>query len=158
MDDNITFKISKSSEYINGEISYENNEFIFESNKGKGEFSIMLGKGYCELSIARFNSKIYSFEGMNNKEDWISKALEFPNSIKGELYLINRNIDTINYDGIWYTEDWNTYYDRDNNFICMGNYKTDLNDIAVEFCKNIVAVIIKNKLKSIWIKNINFKS
>lgn len=116
----------------------------------------MIGKGYCELSVAKFNSKIYSFEGINNKEEWISKKLIFPKSIKGELYFVNDTIDIINYDGIWYVEDWDTYYDKDNNYICIGDFNTECDDIAIEFCKNVVAVIEKDKLKSIWIKNIKF--
>lgn len=152
----IKFRISKNSKYIDGDIFYNNNEFIFDSNIGKGEFSLMIGKGYCELSVARFNSKVYSFEGINNKEEWISKKLIFPKSIKGELYFISDTIDIINYDGIWYVEDWDTYYDKDNNYICLGDFNTNYYDTAIEFCKNIVAVIEEDKLKSIWIKNIKF--
>ena len=129
---NYKFIIKESPEYIEGEIFYKNNEFIFESKDGNGEFSLMIGKGYCELSIAKFNSRIYSFGGVNFKENWIN-------------------------DGIWYTENWNTYYDEKNNFICIGDSRVNTNSKAVEFCKNIVAVIEKDELKAIWIKNIKFK-
>ena len=54
----------------------------------------MIGKGYCELSIAKFNLRIYSFQGINFKDKWI-----------------------------------------DNNFICMGDYIVNSEDIWVEFCK-----------------------
>ena len=83
---NYKFIIKESPEYIEGEIFYKNNEFIFESKDGNGEFSLMIGKGYCELSIAKFNSRIYSFGGVNFKENWINTNLKFPNSIKGEKY------------------------------------------------------------------------
>ena len=122
---------------------------------GKGEFSLMIGKGYCELSIAKFNLKIYSFEGVNFKDNWINTNLKFPNSLKGELYVNDIIID--NNDGIWYAKNWNTYYDNKNNFICIGDYIVNIDDIAVEFCKNTIAVIDKGKLKAIWLKNIKFK-
>lgn len=154
--ENIKFRISENSKYIDGDIFYNNNEFIFDSSTGKGEFSIMIGKGYCELSVARFNSRIYSFEGINNQEEWIIKNLIFPDSIKGELYFISDTIDIINYDGTWYTENWHTYYDKNNNYICMGDFNINCNDTAIEFCKNIVAVVERDKLKAIWIKNIKF--
>lgn len=151
---NIIFKIKESLECVDGEIFYNKNEFIFETNNGNGEFSILIGKGYCELSVAKFNLRVYSFGGVNFKDTWIDKNLEIPNSVKGELYvndIVNNN------DGIWYTENWNTYYDKKNNFICMGDYIVNENTIGVEFCKNIIAIVDKGQLKSIWLKNINFK-
>lgn len=151
---NIIFKIKERLECVDGEIFYNKNEFIFETNNGNGEFSILIGKGYCELSVAKFNLRVYSFGGVNFKDTWIDKNLEIPNSVKGELYvndIVNNN------DGIWYTENWNTYYDKKNNFICMGDYIVNENTIGVEFCKNIIAIVDKGQLKSIWLKNINFK-
>ena len=157
--DDITFKVNKDLEYINGEITYNNNEFVFESNSVKGEFSLMLGRGYCELSITRVNSRINSFGGINIKEDWISNDLVFPSNIKGELHFISSTTDINSYDGTWYVENWNTYYDEKNNYICMGDCDTNSEDIiAVEFCKNIIAVTERGNLRSIWIRNINFKS
>jgi len=154
--DNITFEINEKAECIDGEIFYYKNEFIFETNSGKGEFSLMLGKGYCQLSIAKFNSRVYSFDGMNWKEDWINKKLTFPQSVKGELYINNIYVESGQ--GNWYVENWNTYYDKKNNFICIGNCTVNQDDVSVEFCKNIVATIGKGKLKSIWIRDIIFKS
>lgn len=151
---NIIFKIKESLECINGEIFYHKNEFIFETNNGNGEFSLLIGKGYCELSVAKFNLRVYSFGGVNFKDTWIDKNLEIPNSVKGELY-VNNIVN--NNDGIWYTENWNTYYDKKNNFICIGDYIVNENIIGVEFCKNIIAIVDQGQLKSIWLKNINFK-
>lgn len=114
---NIKFKVIENSNCIAGKIFYNenSNEFIFEGNMGIGEFSLMIGRGYCELSVARFNSRIYSFYGINFRRGiggWKRKKLVFPNSIKGELYLVADNIDIIHYDGEWYVEDWRTYYDK----------------------------------------------
>lgn len=73
------------------------------------------------------------------------------------MYFTSNTTDIINYDGTWYVENWDTCYDKNNNCICIGDYNNDSGDVAVEFCKNIVAVIQQDKLKAIWIKNINFK-
>ena len=46
---NYKFIIKESPEYIDGEIFYKNNEFIFESKDGNGEFSLMIEKNDWRL-------------------------------------------------------------------------------------------------------------
>ncbi|MDD2496105.1 MAG: hypothetical protein PHE29_13040 [Tissierellia bacterium] len=41
--------------------------------------------------------------------------------------------------------------------MCIGDYNTNREDIAIEFCTNIVAVFEEKYLKAIWIKNIEFE-
>lgn len=153
----VKFKAIKNEECIEGKMFYEKNEFIFNSNSGTGEFSLMIGNGYNELSVARFNYRIYSFGGTNVREMWIKKSLKFPNSEKGELYIQGDEINICDYDGEWYVRDWNTYYDEKDNIVCIGDCNTQSKDSAIEFCKGVIAVLREHDLKAIWIKNINFK-
>ena len=151
---NVLFKIKNNLKSIDGKIFYKENEFIFQSDIKSGEFSLMIGKGYCELSISKYNMRVNSFGGINFMEDWIEQDLKFPESTEGELYISGSSIK--NSDGDWYTKKWKTYYDKKNGYICIGNYKYKKNCNAVEFCKDIIAMINNKKLKAIWLRNINF--
>lgn len=53
--------------------------------------------------------------------------------------------------GIQYVDNWKTYYDEENGWICIGNPQCE-NGVAVEFAQNTLAVIDNRELKAIWIK------
>lgn len=47
---------------------------------------------------------------------------------------------------------WNTYYDNEKSWLCLGDPETDIRDEALCFLKNAVAVLNGEKeLKSLWL-------
>lgn len=50
---NYKFIIKESPEYIDGEIFYKSNEFIFESKHGNGEFSLMIEKMIGDYKVKK---------------------------------------------------------------------------------------------------------
>lgn len=158
MNKKYSFKIIINENCNEGKIIYEDYEINFiTNNKIEGNiFSLILG-GYTRLYFSDINNKAVWLGGYNPFESWKKINLIFPNSQNGEIYIEEelKNKDIMDE---YYCEDWKTYYDKKQNIVCIGDYKSNSKDIAVEFCNNIVAVFEDKYLKAIWIKDIIFKS
>lgn len=157
MNKEYSFKIVNNEICVDGIVVYQDEEIFFDTdNKIKGRiFSLMIGKGYNTFDFSVIKNKAQWFGGYNSSKNWINSNLIFPQYQKGEIYIEN-NLENI-MDGQWYVENWKTYYDKKQNILCIGNYNTNPEDIAIEFCTNIIAVFEEKYLKSIWIKEISFK-
>lgn len=158
MNKKYSFKIVKNGKCIDGKIFYNKDEEIdFHTNyniEGRA-FSLMIGAGYNHCDFSDITNKAEWFGGYNPSKIWKNSALIFPQSQKGEIYIENE-LDQI-MDGQWYVNDWNTYYDKKQNIVCIGDYNINKNDITIEFCTNIIAVFEEKYLKAIWIKDIEFQ-
>ncbi len=150
------FNILKNEKELSGKIKYCNLKFIFEKDCETEikDDSFNLYIGYMMLSFSVTSKKAKRFSGFNSYKKWINKNLELPVSVKGELYLN----DELENQSEKYIKYWSTYFDKVKNIICIGDYHQKENDVAVEFCANIIAVLEEGKyLKTIWIKNIEFE-
>ena len=149
------FKILDNENYIKGKIKYDGLEFLFEKQSEevfkckRSIFILYIGAGYNRIIFLEKSKKGDWFGGFNNRSNWINRNLEFPKSVKGELYLECEIEKTDGNDILdeWYIEDWSTYYDKEKNIVCIGDYNINNNDIAVEFCENIIAVLEEKYLK-----------
>lgn len=152
MNSKYAFKVIITNDCIKGHITYENGEILFfpSNRKREKEFSLMIGKGYNDLSISTVNNQVVNFSGYNPENTWINIKLTLPKSQKGELYIKN-NLDPIMF-GQWYSESWDTYYDKQKNIICLGDYHEDKKDTFIEICTDLIVCLNDELLKSIWIK------
>lgn len=151
MNKEFTFKYKITNECPNGYVIYKNEEILFiQNNKNiDRQFSLMIGYGYNDLSISIINNKVVTFNGANPKRIWKKANLELPNYLKGEVYIDN-DLESI-MDGQWYTETWDTYYDKNKNILCIGEKIINPDDIFIEVCENIVICLDEIYLKGIWI-------
>jgi len=151
MNKEYTFKYKITNECLDGYVKYQNKEILFiQNNKNMDrQFSLMIGYGYNDLSISTINNKVVTFNGVNPKKIWKKAKLKLPEYLKGEVYIDN-DLESI-MDGQWYTETWNTYYDKHNNILCIGEKTIDSSDVFVEVCKNIIICLNGIYLKGIWI-------
>lgn len=147
------FKILNNNNCIEGIVIYKDEEIFFDTcYKIEGRiFSLMIGKGCNTFDFSMITNRAEWFGGYNSSKNWIKRKLIFPKYQKGEIYIEN-NLENI-MDGQWYAEDWKTYYDKKQNILCIGNYNIEEQDVAIEFCTNIVVVFSGKYLKSIWIKD-----
>lgn len=154
-----SFKIINNEKCFNGNVFYNTDyEIDFRKNYSIEEdvFCLYIGKGYNRCYFLMTTGKYVWFGGHNHYKIWKIKKLVFPKFQKGEIYLENSIKDKLIPDE-WYVKNWDTYYDKDQNLLCIGDYNTNREDIAIEFCTNIVAVFEEKYLKAIWIKNIEFE-
>jgi hypothetical protein len=96
---------------------------------------------------------ICGISGYNPKENWIEKKLVFPKAISGQLKLTNKEQILIG-SAITYNREWLTFFDETSNVICIGSTHIHPEMVLVEFCTNIIAVLLDDKLVSIWLSPI----
>ena len=151
MNKEYTFKYKITNKCRNGYVIYRNKEILFiENNKNiDRQFSLMIGYGYNDLCISTINNKVVTFNGVNPKRIWKMAKLKLPQYLKGEVYIDNA-LEPI-MDGQWYTETWDTYYDKKNNILCIGEKIIDSSDVFIEVCQDIVICLNNIYLKGIWV-------
>lgn len=161
MNKKYSFRTINNGKCIDGKVVYNKDEEIdCRANIGLTiedcPFSLMIGMGYNRCDCSMITGKVIWFGGHNSKQLWKKEKLIFPQSQKGEIYIENELKPIM--DGQWYVQDWITYYDEKQNILCIGDCNTRQEDIAIEFCTNIIAVFEDKYLKAIWIKDIDFTS
>ncbi len=151
-----SFKTICNGNCIEGIPIYEQRSISYLSDyQEKGNiFSLYIG--YTSLDFSDFTNMAIGFDGYNSFYGWKKESLYFPISRKGEIYIEN-NIKDLEIRSEYYTKNWITYYDEEKNILCIGDYNTKEEDIAIEFFTNTVAVFEEKYLKAIWIKNMEFK-
>ena len=135
-----------------GEAQYLKNEnsFFYEPWNNV-DFSIIIGNSYSSLDVKLSNMKVVQLTGFNSKDNWIEKKIDVPKAMTGELLIKGKQGDFCTGSGIHCEETWETYYNPDNGWICIGNYEYCKTGQAVKFANNTVAVIKGTKLWAIWI-------
>lgn len=114
------------------------------------DFSIIVGKGYNSLDLKLKTANVLQLTGFNPRKNWVPQSLVVPKNKTG-LLKANISSDQQKGSGIQYVDNWKTYYDEENGWICIGNPQCE-NGVAVEFAQNTLAVIDNRELKAIWIK------
>ncbi|WP_409069165.1 hypothetical protein ACFLKB_04855 [Clostridium sp. FAM 1755] len=144
------FKVKEHVQINEGEVVYSKEDLSFDFRPiQNSDCTILIG--YINITFSSETKLACQVWGYNPTNTWVSRELIKPKSIKGGLYLEDRieageNIRLIDA-GVW-----TTYFDKNSGMVCIGNNKIEDNDFAVEFAKNIIAVINQNMLKAIWLK------
>ncbi|MBE5934271.1 MAG: hypothetical protein E7262_00580 [Lachnospiraceae bacterium] len=142
----------KTTDFV-GEAQYLENELSFYYEPWNNvDFSIIIGSSYCSLDVDLTSGKVLQLTGFNSKKEWIEKTVNVPKALTGELLVKSNDIVFGVGMGVIYEEEWKTYYDVTNKWICIGNIDYSDECQAVRFADNTIAVVKKNNLWSIWIK------
>ena len=146
------FSYNKNNSKWCGELLYVQNEYslTYKPYCKNINVSIIIG-AYTSLDTVIETGEVVHMSGLNPKDTWIPKVMEFPKSEKGELF-VHFDKPPMKGTGKKYAESWVTYCDPDNFFICIGNPNIEDSDVCIEFANGIVAVIKKDQLISIWAK------
>ena len=115
------------------------------------ESSIIIGKSYFGLDFFVKSGEIVQVSGLNPSSTWINKQLVIPKSKTGRVFC-NTNILLPVGIGIDYRRDFETFFDKKNNYICVGDPQLDSQCACIEFCNKTYAVIKNRELLSIRAK------
>lgn len=133
-----------------GELVYVINENSFDFKPSRNS-DITLMIGYIYLGIDSETKLAQQIWGYNSKSSWIEKSLKIPTCYKGELILAEE-IEAGLSRRLVECGKWQTSYDKGTGWVCIGNECISLNEVAIEFAKNTIAVLDGEKLKSIWLR------
>lgn len=149
----MNFYISYENINLLGEAQYLENEFSFFYEPWNNvDFSIVLGNSYSSLDVKLREKTVVQLTGFNSKDSWIKKTLCVPKASIGKLFVEADSVVWGPGMGVHYEESWNTYYNPDSGWICIGN--SDYCEIcrSVQFANNTIAVVKGTDLWAIWIK------
>ena len=149
---NLSFKFVHKDDILSGKAQYIKNEnsFFYEPWNDVN-FSILIRNGYNSLDVNLQTKKALQLTGLNPQMNWIRKNLIVPKAQPGNLFILpDQNYQTGT--GIQYATNWQTYFNPDTGWICIGNPNDFCEDSAVLFANNTIAMIENNNINSIWIK------
>ena len=140
----------------NGIIKYLVDEYSFNSFPIQKSLPALLIR---DINLTfDYNTKtandIWGYHPFNN---WIVSRLILSKYCKGELNLL-LSMDEKEIYRIPSTEKWQTYYDPNSGWVCIGNSNVIFEDNydkytgAIEFYPNVIAVLYNGELEAIWIK------
>lgn len=144
------FKIAYSSNIINNNLLYLEDEHSFYMNYGNAKIDLELLINNIALQVS--NNRIIALSGFCGLKDKMSSVLTVPTSSKGILS-VNHNLKY----GFAYSINENDEYkypvsaDLEKGWVCIGNSEKKGN--AVEFIDNCIAVISdEDDFISLWLK------
>jgi len=106
---------------------------------------------YTGLDIICETCEVVHISGLNPKSTWICKTMTVPKYKSGYLWAhFDKPPDKGG--GVRYNDSWNTYYDEENQYICIGDYLTNDGDDCIEFANNVIAILRDGNLIAIWAK------
>lgn len=124
----------------------DENSFDFLSDE-RGDVSILVN--YLQISVKASNNNLLSIWGLHPYRLWKFADLTIPQFLKGYVKCLDNYESGISYRDKDF-ENWNTYYDKNNGWVCIGD--KDIMYDAIMFATNSAVVIKNNKIMSIWIK------
>jgi len=135
-----------------GELLYMHDEYslIYEPNFTNAGLGISCGT-CTELNVIYETCDIVHISGLSPKNSWIIKTMNIPKAKRGRLWV---HIENLPMEGMCleYGKLWDTYYDEEKQYICIGDYCTDDYDDCVEFANNLIAVLREGNLIAVWAK------
>jgi hypothetical protein len=146
------FKIRYDGNIFQSEVIYRDYEYSFdcEPNNG-GDITLVIGD-YIQLKIWSSNMMTSCVYGLSGYHSWKKIILNPPTYKKGRLILMNY-LEPGAAVHMKESATWESKFDYNNGWFCIGNDSTSEDDSSVEFTINTVAVIDKNRyLKALWWK------
>lgn len=90
--------------------------------------------------------------GFSPRESWKEANLFIPSAIEGELRLVGEYEAGLTW-RIDRNKMWESYFDRESGWYCIGNSILADEDTAVKIIDNMIAVIDNtSELKAVWIQ------
>ena len=137
---------------FDGELLYIQNEYslLYKPFCTKAGVSIMCGD-YTSLDTMQETGIVAHISGYSPKNSWVEKSMNVPTARSGHL-IAHFDKSITNGMGIDYDRYWETYYDKEKQYICIGDDDTKGDDDCVEFANNVIAVIREGALIAVWAK------
>lgn len=143
------FVIQEDSDIIVGKVIYVKNDYAFAFEPVQSaSYTILVN----DLNIS-FDWNLYAKQiwGYNPYGGWVNKTLKIPTPMKGKL-ILSSEIDGIKrIDG---TKEWVTYFDDKEGWCCIGDETFGVEDKAIEFATDTIAILSGDYLKAVWLKPI----
>jgi hypothetical protein len=150
----LRFEAKKGTLYYHGQVVYRREEWSFDFlPRQVSDFAVIIAM-LDILFIVVGDSIAHACQicGYHPHTIWIKKELSLPASFEGSLILhsdVVNEFDNVKLEG---AERWKTSHDETLGWLCIGNDRKDQEDQAVEFATGIIAVVNRQRLKSIWFK------
>lgn len=106
---------------------------------------------YLNLGVDSEDMCIKCLLGFSPRDSWKEDKLLVPSAIEGALELVGK------YDaGLTWRIDknkmWESYFDKESGWYCIGNPILGIEDAAVRIINNMIVVVDKeNELKAVWV-------
>ena len=150
------FKIVKGSKIANTEERYFINNRSFACNSSVN-VDINVAIAYLNLGVDSEDMYVKCLWGFSPRESWKEANLFVPPAIEGKLRLVGQYKAGLTW-RIDQNKMWESYFDKESGWYCIGNPKFEDEDTAVKIINNMIAVIDNiSELKTIWINPIFVK-
>ena len=147
------FEIVKGSKIGNTEEQYFTNERSFDCNPSTN-VDINVAIAYLNLGIDSEDMCVKCFWGFSPRESWKEVALCVPSAIEGELRLVGEYEAGLTW-RIDKNKMWESYFDKESGWYCIGNSMLENDDTAVKIINNMIAVVDNtSELKAVWVQPI----
>ena len=144
------FRVDLSKPKNKGIVTYNKAEHSFDFQPLKSaDTSILVD--YINIDINASSKELRQVWGFCTWEGWQKKELHLPNYSSGAILYEAKLIPGVS-ERIPDSENWAKYYDEASGWVCIGEERTQTNDIAVEFADHTIAVLQDGNLKALWIK------
>ncbi|HLG64539.1 MAG TPA: hypothetical protein VKY19_21555 [Ktedonosporobacter sp.] len=153
----LRFEAKKGKLSYHGQVVYRREEWSLDFLPNQvSDFDVIIVDMLNIAFLVMDTSIAYACQicGYHPHTIWIKKELSLPTFFEGSLILhsdVVNEFDNVKLEG---AERWKTYYDEALGWLCIGNERKDQEDRAVEFATGIIAVVNKQRLKSLWLKPI----
>lgn len=107
---------------------------------------------YLNLGIDSDDRCVKCFWGFSPRESWREANLLVPTAIEGKLRLVGEYEAGLTW-RIDKSKMWESYFNKESGWFCIGNTMLEDEDKAVKIIKNMIVVVDKtSSLKSVWIR------
>lgn len=144
------FEIVKDSKIGNTEEQYFINERSFDCNPSTN-VDINVAMAYLNLGIDSEDMCVKCFWGFSPRESWKEVALCVPSAIEGNLRLVGEYEAGLTW-RIDKNKMWESYFDKESGWYCIGNSILKDDDTAVKIINNMIAVVDStSEIKAVWV-------
>jgi len=152
MDVVVIFQYTDRVSINNGKVIYRKDESSFDFEPTlSADFTLMVG--YLNITFNSESKLARQVWGLNPLNTWSEELLILPSFKQGGLLLVDEvEIESGECERIVEVNEWKTFYDKNSGWVCIGNPLHEMNDFAVEFATNTIALLSNSKLKSLWLK------
>ena len=144
-------KIKITNDFNKGELIYNKKTQELDS-KPQIRSDITLLLKYINLDFSSDTMEATQVWGYHNQLTWKYKKMNIPKYIQGKL-ILNIPLEPGISIRIKEADNWKTYYDENTGWLCVGNIKTQENEMNIEFFTNTVLTVNEiGEIKGLWLK------
>jgi hypothetical protein len=126
-------------------------EAVHEALGNAGRTSVLIGSLQIEVGVA--TNRAAFVWGYHPRQAWAKQLLSPPQAQAGGLKIVTH---TPLEEGVSVPlvepNEWRTFYDSSNGWVCVGDYHLRQNCIFIEFATHTIAAIEDEMLRAIWLR------